>query len=353
MRPSHTPRARHSRSKFVVRGWFSAIYSVRHGKSRSVPVVRSAVGDLLDLLARLGGRPPESVLAQLRPWLARERALARGWWHASDLEAAHATLSQRVTALGVAPFELDELEERQRWIEEQTDDEEEQRRHQLGFAATWANARLTDDRRFVCLGPNASWESEEPPWVLLDPSEHEALLALTGPAPALEAAYSGKTDPPREVRGPAGHAARVAPFEAERLADAAIASKRYDDALRYLPIAETGGDHGLLARLKRIEVLHTAGHAEEACALWMTTADEWLNGARLVWDTQFAKLIALHARLGLPIDHARLPRLRERGAPAPAPPSYVAPPPCARCGGKGWVVTSTTSFPELCGCKQR
>jgi tetratricopeptide (TPR) repeat protein len=311
------------------------------------------MSDLLDELAGFEGRRPDAVLAGIRPRLERERALALGWWHAADLDAAHATLSERLAALGLVPFALEELAERQRWIEAQTDDEEEQRRHQLGFAATYANARFGDERRFVCLGPDASWESGEPAWVLLNPRELEALRVLGGPPPALEAAYSGRTEPPAEFRGPAGRASPLGPNEAHRLADAAIASGRYGEALPYLERAEADGDHGLLARLKRIEVLHAVGRAEEARALWIATADHWLSGARPVWDTQLAKLVALHARLDLPGDDPRLPRLRERAQPPAAPPPRAPPPPCARCGGKGWVAADPASFPEICDCKKR
>jgi hypothetical protein len=147
---------------------------------------------MTDLLSWLDECPRTTHQVARQLELAR-RELALGWWHAHDLESALETLGDRMAQLDLPPLDAEAFVERHTRIAEKVDDEEAQRRHQLGFAAVHANARLADGRRFVCLGPELASESDEPAWALLSPEEHRRLATQGSPIDALEAAYSGST----------------------------------------------------------------------------------------------------------------------------------------------------------------
>ena len=309
------------------------------------------MSDLLEWLEAHADMPRGDLARRVRDWLGNSsRTLVRGWWHAGDVEQAYQSLTERLKELGVEPFSMEELEAQQTRIQETTSDEEAQRRHQLGFTAMYANERLTGGRRFHCLNAQLSWESEEPPWVLLDDREHDALTALGGPPPLLEAAYSGKAGAPTPLSKSALDVSMLAPHTAERLADEAILTGRYDEALLYLSRVSEDGDFGLLTRLKRIGIFVSAKRTDEGRVLWSQTADEWLHGNRRVWDTQWTKLLELHTLLGMPKNDSRLDRIRAWSSPpASAPRSSSV---CAACGGKGWIAKDPSAFPEMCRCRR-
>ena len=276
-----------------------------------------AMTDLLDWLAR---SESEGRLAEcqhdLGEWLGRSsRVLADGWWHACDVALAYELSVERAHALGIDPPTEQAFVARHELAEKTTDDEEELRRHQLGFLAVHVNARRKDDQLFHCCGPDLSWESEEPPWVLLNGEEHRRLLSIAGPPTGIEAAYSGKTSLPNLVDvedDRAGEAVRMAPATAQLKAKTLLNEGKLKEALLYFPAASAGGEHGLLARLDHIETLRRLSKTEEARALWNVTADEWIGGSKRIWNTQWKTLLALHKKLRLPDTDPRLASMREK-----------------------------------------
>ncbi len=265
---------------------------------------------MTDLLEWLGARPRR--LDEVSDWLGKSsRLLTDAWWHASDLECAHEIVEERLEALGVDLPRWSDFDERHDEVARRVEDEDQQRRHQLGFVAVHANARMQDGRRFYCLGAALLREAGEPLWALLSEEEHRQLLALAGPPGALEAPYSGATSLPAEIR-PVLDLALMPPFVARRRADEAFARGDYLEALQLMPKAIDDGDHGVLAQLLRLETLRRLGRREEARALWSSVADEWLRGDRRAWDTQWRRLLELHRRLALPGDDARLAEIKRK-----------------------------------------
>lgn len=308
------------------------------------------MSDILEWLDTNRARPRDALARAFGEWLLRsDRPLASGWWHAGDVDEAFAWATERLTALGVEPVPRTTFEAWQRAIDRHTDDEEERRRHQLGHVATYANARLAGGRRFHCLGDKVSWERDEPAWVLLDDREHEALCPLAGPPPDLEAAYSGRDREPEALPKPSLDPSRVPPHVAAELAEAAFRRGAFEEALRFIRRVSDAGDHGLRVRLRTIDLLHKTGRDDEARALWGATADEWLSGARRVWDTQWQTLSELRAQVGVPADDPRSRRIEAQlGSDVVAPPQPTV---CPACGGKGWIHRDPTAFPERCACK--
>jgi hypothetical protein len=238
------------------------------------------------------------------------RELALGWWHAADLDSALQTLNDRMGQLGLTPLDAETFAARHALISETIDEEEAQRRHQLGFAAVHANAQLSDGRTFVCLGHELATESDEPTWALLSAEEHSRLAPLGSAPDDLEAGYSGARVLPTAVARPEVHIERMAPHDAHLHANGAFRDGRYAEALEYLPRAALDGSHGLLAELMHIEALQRLDRHDEATALWGRTADDWLSDRRRVWDTQWKRLLELHGILGLPEGDPRLGRIR-------------------------------------------
>jgi hypothetical protein len=266
--------------------------------------------DLLEWMAATPGADAAAVRQRLRDWLSRSaRPLADQWWHAGDLDEAYAWAVRRLGEVGVAPPSEEAFVARHAFIAEHVEDEEEQRRHQLGFVAAHANARL-EGSRFHCLGMDLSWEAEEPPWVLLTDEEHRRVAGLSGPTPALEASYGAGELPSPGAAAPSE--LPVSPTRARMKAQEAFAKGDYATALRYLPQAANDGDHGLLARLMHIDTLRRVQRHDDARTLWSQTAEEWLTGTRRVWDTQWRELLALHKVLKMPADDPRLARIREK-----------------------------------------
>jgi hypothetical protein len=273
--------------------------------------IGATMSDLLDWLDANSGALRETLLGSLRERL-HSRALVDEWWHAGDVETAYEFAARRLAELRLNPPTAEEFTERHEFVQAHVEDEEQERRHQIGFVATQANAQLRDGPRFHCLGPELAWENEEPPWVLLDDEEYARLLAIGGPPPSLESAYSGRTAAPREL-GPRGpDLSLIAPHTAELKANEALSKGRPEEALLYLAKASEEGDSGLLVRLQRIDVLRMVHRQEEARALWSQTADEWLSGTRRVWDTQWRTLLKLHGRLRLAEDDPRVGQIRAR-----------------------------------------
>ncbi len=117
--------------------------------------------------------------------LSKSRALTQAWWHADDAEQAIECLTQDLASHGLSlEAELRSVIEA-RHEQALEEDEDEARRHQLGLAAVIANAafaRAGGSRRFRCFlvhGP-LEWESDEPPWVLVEEGELPILEKLFG-----------------------------------------------------------------------------------------------------------------------------------------------------------------------------
>src|SRR5689334_6464218 len=111
------------------------------------------MSDLLEWLDAHAHLPRESLIRELGCWLGKSsRVLADEWWHANDLDSAFAWAVRRLSELSIEAVSMEAFDARHEAVSQHVEDEEEQRRHQLGFVATHANARLRDGRRFYCLG---------------------------------------------------------------------------------------------------------------------------------------------------------------------------------------------------------
>lgn len=258
---------------------------------------------------------PHALVTALEP-----RQFVLGWWHAGDIDSATETLVESLAELGVSEFPAERFAAWSQAADPLFDDEEDMRRHQMGFAAVVANealARGGDPRRVRALGRVLEWESDEPAWLVLTPEEHAALVAIAGPPRALERIYDGiealdAVQPPQPAPV---DVEELLPGEARERAEAAFREGRYEEALRFLRVfARDKVD--LLGALLRLDILRCAGQEDEARAVWAATADLWLGGGIRVWDTQWRRLIELHAKLGLPEDE-RLGRAKAAMATAP------------------------------------
>jgi hypothetical protein len=269
--------------------------------------------DVLEWLAAHANDDPQRRLHRLGEWLGRSsRPLATDWWHANDLEAAYEWAARRLGELCIDPPDRDAFEARHELVAAHVRDEEEARRHQLGFVAVHANAGLDDRQRFYCLGMSASWETGEPPWILATEPEYAALRELTGAPPALEADYATNVLP-----APARYPLDVATPDADLKSREAFDRGDYALTLAYLAHVSKSGDHGLLAQLLHIETLRRMNRRDDATALWLTTADEWMRGERRVWASQWKRLRELHGKLRVSDDDGRIAAIRalEAGAP--------------------------------------
>lgn len=266
------------------------------------------------MLHATGLLPPRGPLDGVPPSLERAlrtRQLIVGWWHAGDVESAIDVLTESLSGIGVADFPRERFTA---WVEQAAGgiEEDDLRRHQIGFAATFANgelARAGDTRRVRALGRVLEWETGEPAWLVLGSDEHAALIVLAGAPRALERRYDGRADlaalgPPAPV--PLDVSELSASEARDRARDAARRSA-WQEALPLLRVME-GQQLDLLGELLRLEILRGAGHADEARAAWVATADRWLSGTQ-VWRSQWQRLIALHAELMLP-DDSRLARVK-------------------------------------------
>jgi hypothetical protein len=248
------------------------------------------------------------------------RQFLLGWWHAGDIASATEVLVESLAKLGVPGFPAERFAV---WTEEaapQFDDEEDMRRHQAGFAAAYANealARAGDPRRVRALGRVLEWESEEPAWLVLTPEEHAALVTIAGPPRALERIYDGveMLDAVRPPQPAPIAPEELSPREARGHAEAAFREGHHEEALRFLRVFERG-EVDLLGELLRLDILRCAGREDEARAVWGATADRWLGGSIRVWDTQWRRLVELHAKLGLR-ESERLARANAAMATAP------------------------------------
>lgn len=234
------------------------------------------------------------------------------WWHAGDLVGAYGIIADRAAELGVGVPAEAAFVERHRLVEQVTDDEEEQRRHQLGLLAVHLYAAGV---HFHCYNAAAAWETGEPPWLHVDPAEHARLLALGDP-PLLEAAYNDRGELPALARLPID-VSLMNPSEAHRRASTAFAAGDNAAALAYVEHAKQDGDHGLLAELLHIDILRRLNRRDEARARWTALAGDWLRGARRVWSSQWLKLAKLHGALKLPPDDPVLVRVRAMIETAP------------------------------------
>jgi hypothetical protein len=250
--------------------------------------------------------------------LLSDRWLVAAWWHAGDVESACEALSFDLARHGLGPFPPELLETWNEELQARSEDEDHVRRHQLGRAAVWANAELArrgDERRFRLFGREFEEERAEPPWLLVTPEEHASLIEGSGALARLDVVYDGVMAiadfPPVVDHGI--EIEELAPFEARRLANEAIRQGKLEEALRFLPLASEDGDHGVLAELDWIDVLRQLGRRDEARVMWIERAEQWLGGARMVWDTQWKRLAELHIKLKLPED-SRIADIRARAS---------------------------------------
>ncbi|MBX3247495.1 MAG: hypothetical protein KF901_09965 [Myxococcales bacterium] len=249
--------------------------------------------------------------------------LVESWWHGTDAETAIECLRAALEEHGLAdalPEEEIRASAETEWTGEGPSswrDEEQLRRHQLGIVAVHVNAELErrgDPRRFRSFGVPLRDEPTEPVWLLVTPEEHAELLAIGGPPCRIEAPYDqtrSVAELPPIVLQSQLDLDELDPSTAHRLAKAAFDDERFEDVLVLIPLAVQDGDHGLLAQLLRIDTLRALGRTDEARAAWNETADEWLEGQRRVWDTQWDRLAALHEDLGMGPDD-RIERVRAR-----------------------------------------
>jgi hypothetical protein len=161
----------------------------------------------------------------------------------------------------------------------------------------------TDDRLWVTLGPEAR-------------AALTASLAGTGPlvcgpcrlhfvdevAQPIATRSRGASEPDLGA---------MAPHEARRLADQAFRDKKYDRVLQLIPRAIEDGAHGLLAQLLHIDTLRAAGRRDEAQKVLFSVADQWLSGARPVWNTQWKRLLELARKLRVSPDDPRLAQIAD------------------------------------------
>lgn len=161
--------------------------------------------DLLVVMDLLHLRPapaePGDALERLIDQLAVSvRVLTREWWDAEDTAVTLDAVRAGLKRLNLT-ITLDERAflARDAAMVATGASADLRRRHQLGAVAVQVNAALAvrgDERRFRCLSPRLAWEPGEPPWLLVVPEEHRALLALVGPCEGLELAYDGATTLP-------------------------------------------------------------------------------------------------------------------------------------------------------------
>lgn len=263
-------------------------------------------GEPSDLLRWLESQADDLDLGALETYLSETgRWLNEGWWDADDLEAARDWASMQLPKLGIDAPSREEFAKRHSFVEQEVDDPEDQRRHQLGFVATWANARLGGWRRFYCTGLSLSTSDDMPPWYLLTEEEYARIRDVTGDPPLLEAEYSGRDSAPSEVV-PMIDIANIRPMDAHEKAKVAFAGARYEEVLRYMPKAVDDGSHGLLAQLMHVDALMKLNRTADARAVWSAIADEWISGKRIVWDTQWRRLLEQHRALGLPAEDPRI-----------------------------------------------
>jgi hypothetical protein len=248
---------------------------------------------------------------------AAGRVFVTAWWHADDLDAVEEVLAASLATHGIEPLPGAKLEAATEALEEKGIDEDDIRRHQIGLAARHANRgleRAGRSERVRAFDEKNSGESDEPLWLWVSPEEHAALLPLLGSPEGLEAELDdpSRSDPVAAARPPRGPAIPKMPYLALGLAQAELVAGRFETALAAALVGSRDHGHGMLAELIRIEALIGLGRREEAARVWGEIADGWLKGARQIWDTQWAKLAALHQQLGLPegavIDEVRARR---------------------------------------------
>ncbi|NUP13328.1 MAG: hypothetical protein HOW73_45400 [Polyangiaceae bacterium] len=128
--------------------------------------------------------------------LLKARRFPGGWWHAGDVESAIDGLRASLEELGL---EEDGVEEALASGSSDVgdEDEDELRRHQIGWVVRVTNAKLearSDPRRLYAFDERTCGaETDEPAWMLLAKEERDALvdaavLVPLGPG-TLEEAY--------------------------------------------------------------------------------------------------------------------------------------------------------------------
>lgn len=234
------------------------------------------------------------------------RAFINGWWHAASIEDAIESIELDLQAIGIAtPVPRDALASAVDLLSSSGLDEEDQRRHQIGIVARFANLELAGAHRLERVRPYGAVEDpdDEPTWLVVTSAQHAEALLEYGAPQGIEAQYDDPdrypdpvvtAAPPSEPRIPRALALGIAQ-QAMRDGDLVTALRAAEIA-----VAETS-DHSLLAELIRIEALYRLGRHDDAERAWTATATSWLAGRR-VWASQWRSLATLHSELGMPDD---------------------------------------------------
>lgn len=229
-----------------------------------------------------------------------------GWWHAGSIEDASESIERDLQAIGItAPVPREALASAFDRLSRAGLEEEDQRRHQIGIVARFANRELAGAHRVERVRPYGAVEDpdDEPRWLVVTPAQHAEALLEYGVPQGIEAEYDdlerypdpvATAAPPSEPRIPRALALGIAQ-QAMRDGDLVTALRAAEIAM-----AETS-DHSLLAELLRIDVLRRLGRRGEAEQAWTATATSWLAGRR-VWGSQWLSLAKLHLELGMPED---------------------------------------------------
>jgi hypothetical protein len=283
------------------------------------------------VLAALGAEQREALLAPEPPpahmgdpAFIEQRSFVLGWWHATDLDEAIDLLSDGFAKVRAGP-ELPDIEIGQatRALEGRGVGEADIRRHQIGIAAHRANELLEKKGIAPRLRAFAArdLDRDEPVWLLVTEDERAALVGALGEPTGIEAQYDrAPSDPARDL------AAILASAPAERssarpipknpalavaFAQTELAEGRFGSALAAAELGVADRSHGILAELVRIQALRSLGRRDDAVKAWTATAESWLAGERKVWNTQWASLAKLHAKMKLP-DGAVIAEIRKR-----------------------------------------
>lgn len=229
-----------------------------------------------------------------------------GWWHAASIEDAIESIARDLQAIGIAALvPRDALASAVHHLSAAGLDEEDQRRHQIGLLARFANHELAGAHRLERVRSYGAVEDpdDEPRWLVVTPAQHADALLLYGAPQGIEAEYDdpdrypdpvATAEPPSEPRIQRALAVGIAQ-QALREGDPATALRAAEIAM-----AEPT-DHSLLAELIRIDALRRLGRRDDAQHAWTATATSWLAGRR-VWASQWHSLAKLHRELGMPED---------------------------------------------------
>jgi hypothetical protein len=228
------------------------------------------------------------------------------WWHAAGIHDAIESIEMDLRRFGImAPVPVDGLEVVVRILSDAGLDEEDQRRHQIGVIARFANQQFARAERIERVRSYGTVEDpdDEPTWLVVTPAQHSLALLEYGSPEGIEAEY----DDPQRYLDPVATAKppsepRIPRSLALVTAQQAMRNGDHVTALRAAEIAANPTtDHSVLAELILIDALRCLGRQRDAERAWIATATCWLGGRR-VWASQWHTLAQLHVDLGMAED---------------------------------------------------